>query len=88
MLEKVKDLLMKLGFLNEDEKISITNTIVIIFVSITAFKLLFCGMTINTKFFTWKIESLDISSSLPLLFGLLNYGHKRQEISKIINETT
>lgn len=77
-------MLHKLNFLSNDGKISITNVIVFIFVIITAFKELFSGITIITPWFNWKIESLDVSSTLPLLFSLINYGHKRQAI--ITNE--
>lgn len=74
----MKDFLIKIGFLNDDECVSITNIIVIIFTTITAFRALFAGVIIDTHFFDWKVQELDISSTLPLLFSLLNYSHKRQ----------
>lgn len=66
-----------LGVCNEDGKFSLTNFIVFLFVGLTAFRFALAGAHIEAGSFTWKIESLDISSTLPLLFGLLNYGHKR-----------
>lgn len=73
----MNNLFKKLGLINDDEKMSITNSIVIIFVLILAFKMLFAGVIIYTKLFDWKILEPDVASTLPLLFGLLNYGHRR-----------
>ena len=77
----MNDIFKKLGVLNENDSVSITNLVVIIFVSILAFKMLFTGVVIDTKLFDWKIESPDIANTLPLLFGLLNYGHKRMTLN-------
>lgn len=75
-------MLSQLGFINDDKKISITNVVVFVFVLITAFKELFSGLSLDLGFIQWKIEALDISSTLPLLFSLLNYGHKRITLTK------
>lgn len=80
--EMIKNALDKLGFLNDDEKISLTNVAVIIFVSITAFRCLFSGLAIHTANFNWTVEAIDIASTLPMLFSLLNYSHKRDQINK------
>ena len=77
-----------IGVLNDDNKVSLTNLIVIIFVTITAFKMLFTGVAIDTKLFDWKIEAPDVATTLPLLFSLLNYGHKRMEYNKTTQEGT
>ena len=77
----MNDLFKKLGVLNENDSVSITNLVVIIFVSILAFKMLFTGVVIDTRLFDWKIESPDIANTLPLLFGLLNSGHKRMTLN-------
>lgn len=69
---------------NVDGNVSITNSVVLIFVFITAFKTLFSGVTLNFKYFDWKIEGLDIASTLPLLFGLTNYGHKRMTLANTV----
>jgi hypothetical protein len=66
-----------LNLLDKDANISITNTVVYVFVLITSFKLLFSGAVVHNSLFTWKVEAVDMSTSLPLLFSLLNYGHKR-----------
>lgn len=66
---------------NKDGSPSITNWIVLIFTGITAFKSLFGGVVIDLKYFDWHIESLDMASTLPMLFGLLNYGHKRTTLA-------
>lgn len=78
----VKKLLDNLGFLSADEKISLTNSAVIIFVTITAFRSLFAGMNIHIGSVNWTVENIDMASTLPMLFALLNYGHKRLEINK------
>lgn len=81
-----------LGVTNDDGKFSLTNFIVFLFVGLTAFRFALAGAHIELGAFTWKIESLDISSTLPLLFGLLNYGHKRivtsETTTNSVNHTT
>lgn len=76
--------LSKLGFLGEDGNVSLTNCIVYIFVLITAFKILFSGMIIDWRIIHWRVESVDVSATLPLLFSLMNYGHKRMETNKAL----
>lgn len=82
----MEELLKKLSIANEDGTISVTNVVVFIFVFITAFRSLFSGTVIDLGAITWKIEALDVSSTLPLLFGLLNYGHKRLELNKKVEK--
>lgn len=84
----IKTVLDKLGFLSEDEKLSLTNVAVIIFVSITAFRCLFAGMTIHTGAINWTVNQIDIASTLPMLFSLLNYSHKRDQINKLTTNTS
>lgn len=67
----------KIGLINEDQKVSITNLAVYTFLFITAFKTLFSGADINIGSITWKIQALDMSETLPLLFSLLNYHGRR-----------
>lgn len=64
--------------------LSITNCVVVIFCFITAFKTLFSGVVIDFKYFDWKIEGLDMASTLPLLFSLTNYSHKRMVIANTV----
>ncbi len=73
----IKDFLGTLGVLNDDQKVSITNVVVMLFVGITAFKVMFSGLDLSTQWFSWKVESLDTTTTLPLLFSLMNYGHRR-----------
>lgn len=75
--EKIKDWLTTLGVLNDDQKMSITNVIVFLFVGIVAFKLLFAGLDLSNKLFTWVVAPCDLNSMLPMLLGLMNYGHRR-----------
>lgn len=83
----MKEFFRSFNLLDREDKVSLTNCIVVIFVLITAFKSLFSGMVISFNFVEWKIEGLDFNSALPLLFSLLNYGHKRMEINKLsLNE--
>lgn len=78
----MKNVLKSLNILDARDKVSLTNSIVIIFVLVTIFKTLFSGLTISLSFAEWKIEGLDFNSTLPLLFSLLNYGHRRMELNK------
>jgi hypothetical protein len=73
----IKTILSKMNLLSYDEKLSLTNLIVYIFTAITAFRLLFANVTIHFSHGSWNIPDLNISVVLPMLFGLLNYGHKR-----------
>ena len=79
----MKDFLSKVGIMNDDEKVSITNLIVFVFTGILAFKMLFTGVTIDTKLFDWKVEAPDIANTLPLLFSLMNYGHRRYQQNNV-----
>lgn len=83
MKENLNKILDFFGFLSENQKLSITNIAVILFITITAFKSLFGGLVINVgTSFNWTVQSVDFASTLPLLFSLLNYTNKRMEINK------
>lgn len=73
----LNDALSYLGFLNDDQKLSLTNVAVIVFISITAFRALFGGAMLTFNDFKWTVQEIDLASTLPMLFALLNYGHKR-----------
>jgi len=77
----MNDFFNKIGLLNDDGKVSLTNTIVYTFVFIAAFRSIFSGAEIHVSIINWKIQELNISDTLPLLFSLINYGHKRQVIT-------
>lgn len=79
----MEEFLKKIAVVNEDGTLSVTNSVVLVFCFITAFRSLFAGSVIELPVFTWKIESLDLASTLPLLFSLVNYSHRRMEQSKI-----
>ena len=81
-MQYLQNLLLKIGVLNDDQRVSITNVAVMVFIAICAFKSLFVGLQINTQYFTWKVEALDLNTNLPLLFSFLNYSHKRSELNK------
>lgn len=80
-MNKIKDILnqilTKLNFLSADNSVSITNLTVATFVFITAFRALFGGGELTVPYFDWKIQNVDYAATLPLLFSLLNYSHKR-----------
>ena len=78
----MKELFIKFGVLNENDTVSITNLVVFLFTGILAFKMLFAGVVFDTRVFDWTITSPDIANTLPLLFSLMNYGHKRMLTSK------
>ncbi len=77
----LNSILSKLNFLDAQSRISLTNITVAVFVLITAFRSLFGGSTLQVHGFNWIIQTIDYSDTLPLLFGLLNYSHKRQIIN-------
>lgn len=81
--EIIKNILNKLNFLDFEQKISITNLTVAIFVLITAIRMTFGGSIIPLHFFDWKIQTIDIGATLPMLFALLNYSHKRNVINNL-----
>lgn len=83
----IKEFFTTLGVLNDDQKVSITNCVVMLFVGITAFKVMFSGLDLSTQWFSWKVESLDTTTTLPLLFSLMNYGHRRMAQSTTQTET-
>lgn len=86
MKELLTDLLTKLNFLNDDQKISITNITVMTFVAITAFRALFGGSTIDTQYFKWQIQVVDYSTALTVLFSLWGYDRKRVALNTQINK--
>lgn len=73
----LKTILSKLNFLDAQENLSITNVIVMVFFLITAFRSLFGGSNIILGKFIWQVQPIDISGTMPILFSLLNYAHKR-----------
>jgi hypothetical protein len=73
----LKRLLDNLGFLNQDEQLSLTNLAVMIFVGITAFRGLFGNAVFHYNDFVWTVQPIDFAATLPLLFSLANYSHKR-----------
>lgn len=77
----INNILSKLNFLDNENKISLTNLTVIIFVTITAFRALFGGSMLTTTYFKWNIEPVDYSTALTVLFSLWNYDRKRQAIN-------
>jgi hypothetical protein len=82
----MEKLLKKISLLNKDGTLSVTNSVVLIFVIITALRTLFVGIHISLQGFNWKIDEMDLSATLPLLFSLINYGHKRKESNKFLNQ--
>lgn len=87
MQQYIQKILNYVGFLNEQQQLSLTNITVLTFLFITAFKTLFAGSMITFHYLTWNITALDLSETLPLLFGLLNYMHKRTTFNKEEKET-
>lgn len=87
MKDKLLSFLGTLGVINEDQKLSITNIVVFVFVAITAVRGMFAGAVLSTQYFTWKIEGLDFSATLPLLFSLINYSHKRMALTNSNTES-
>jgi hypothetical protein len=87
IISTVLKTLKTLGLLNDDNKVSITNLVVYVFLLITAFKTLFSGADLSYAHITWKVQPLDLSATMPMLFSLLNYAHKRQVASTAIQTT-
>lgn len=77
----LKNALDKLNFLDSNERVSLTNVTVIIFVAITAFRALFGGSVLTTPWLTWNIQSVQYSDALTILFSLWNYNEKRKVIN-------
>lgn len=73
----LKTVLDKLGFLSDDEKLSLTNVSVIVFLGITAFRGLFGDAVFHFNDFVWTVQPIDFAATLPLLFALMNYAHRR-----------
>jgi hypothetical protein len=73
----IKNTLDKLNFLDSQGKVSLTNITVAIFVLIAAIRMLFGGSTLNIGSFAWNLQTINIADTLPVMFSLLNYGHKR-----------
>lgn len=84
----IKQILNKLNFLDHEQKLSLTNICVAVFILITAFRSLFGGSVFHISSFTWNVQTINYGDTLPLLYGLLNYHGKRMSIDKaVINET-
>lgn len=75
-----------LGIHNDDEKISITNICVYVFLIITAFRSLFGTATFSFNDFKWTVQTIDVSDTLPLLFSLINYSTKRATLTAAQNK--
>lgn len=74
----IKSSLDKLSFLDDNERLSWSNLTVAVFVIITAFRSLFGGSDlVIAHLFDWKIQTVDMAATLPVLFSLANYAHKR-----------
>lgn len=90
-MNQFKEVLTKvfdtLGFLNDQQKLSLTNLAVIVFLTITAVRGLFGGAVLTFTHLIWKIDPIDFASTLPLLFALLNYSSKRMTLSQNNKET-
>lgn len=84
--EMIQNTLDKLNLLDSEQKLSLSNITVAIFVIICAFRMLFGGSTINIGTFKWSIQVIDTAGTLPVLFGLLNYANKRMVINKASND--
>lgn len=81
----IKSILDKLNLLDYEEKLSLSNVTVAVFVLICAVRMAFGGSTLNIASFKWAIQPIDVSGTLPVLYGLLNYSHKRQLINNQTN---
>lgn len=77
----IKSILDKLNLLDYEERLSLSNVTVALFVLICAFRMLFGGSTINISSFKWAVQTIDTAGTLPVLFSLLNYSHKRMTIN-------
>lgn len=79
----LKDILNKLNFLDYSGRISISNITVALFVAICAFRMTFGGSIMHLGSFIYNIQSIDTSDTLPVLFSLMNYSHKRSIINNL-----
>jgi hypothetical protein len=90
MMDKVqsiiKTILDKLNMLDEQERLSISNLTVAVFVIICAFRMAFGGSIFNVLSFQWNVQVINVSDTLPVLFGLLNYSHKRHINNQASND--
>jgi hypothetical protein len=82
----INNILNKLNFLDSENRISITNITVSLFVTICAFRMLLGGSTLDILSFKWNIQTIDVSCTLPVLFSLLNYHGKRMSINQASND--
>ena len=77
----IKNILDKLNFLDFEGRLSLSNVTVAVFVLICALRMAFGGSTLNISTFAWNIQQIDTATTLPVLFSLLNYSHKRMTIN-------
>ena len=84
----ISTILNKLNFLDHEGRVSITNVCVAVFIFITAFRSLFGGSTFHIGTFVWAVQTIDYGDTLPLLYGLLNYSHKRSVTNSVTSSTT
>jgi hypothetical protein len=84
----IKTILDKLNLLDYEERLSLSNVTVAIFVLICAVRMAFGGSTLTIGSFKWVIQTIDVSGTLPVLYGLLNYSHKRMTTNQVVNNQT
>jgi hypothetical protein len=82
----INNMLAKLNFLDAENRISLTNITVALFVAICAFRMAFGGSIMHWGTFIYNIQNIDVSDTLPVMFSLLNYSHKRSVINNL-NQT-
>lgn len=73
----IKSILDKLNLLDSQERLSLSNVTVALFIIICAIRMAFGGSTLNIISFQWQIQPINTADTLPVLFSLLNYAHKR-----------
>jgi hypothetical protein len=78
----IKTILDKLSLLDSEERLSLSNITVAVFVLICAFRMAFGGSDLHVSTFTWHIQTIDVSGTLPVLYALLNYHGKRMAINR------
>lgn len=82
----IKSILDKLNLLDYEERLSLSNVTVAVFVLICALRMAFGGSTLNISTFAWNIQTINVADTLPVLFSLLNYSHKRMTINNITSK--
>lgn len=70
-------MLNKIGILSDNDKVSISNLVVYVFLFIVGFRTLFSGATFSFHELNWSVSQMDLNTTLPLLFGLASMGHEK-----------